>query len=82
MDEYTHCNDDQLKYGYWYFHKFPNGSYKGGTFKGLDITLGNNKDKYCGILIRSIYDIENKKNDLWAIQFSHGINWSARLLQC
>ena len=59
MDEYTHCNDDQ--YGYWYFHKFPNGSYKGGTFKGLDITLGNNKDKYCGILIRSIYDIENKK---------------------
>ena len=60
-DEYTHCNDDQLNYGSWYFHKFGNGSYKGGTFKGLDITLGNSKNKYAGILIRSIYDIKNKK---------------------
>lgn len=61
-DDYTHGNDDQLKYGNWYFHKFANGSYKSGTFKGLDLTLGNKKsNSYCGILIRSIYDIKNKE---------------------
>ena len=41
LDTYTHGNPDQLTYGKWYFHKFATGSYKGGTFKGLDITLGS-----------------------------------------
>ena len=59
-DEYTHCNPDQKKYGKWYFHKFKNGTYKAGTFKGMDLTLGS-KDNYCGILIRAIYDIEDDK---------------------
>ena len=35
-----------------YFHKFKNGSYKEGTFKGMDISLGNSdKNIYFGILI-------------------------------
>lgn len=57
-DQYTHCDVDQLKYGSWYFHKYKNGTYKSGTYKGVDLTLGNQKS-YCGILIRSIYDIDN-----------------------
>jgi len=59
-DLYTHDNPDQATYGKWYFHKTSKGNYRGGTFKGLDLTLGNN-DKYCGILIRSIYNLETKK---------------------
>jgi len=57
-DEYTHCNEDQSQFGKWYFHKYKNGTYKSGTYKGLDLTLGT-KDKYCGILIRSIYNIDD-----------------------
>jgi hypothetical protein len=59
-DEYVHCDDDQLLYGTYYFHKFKNGTYKGGTFKGMDITLGDeDTSTYFGVLIRSLYDIAN-----------------------
>jgi hypothetical protein len=59
-DTYTHSNPDQSEYGFWYHHKFGNGAVKSGTFKGLDLTLGSaKKNKYCGILIRSIYDVLN-----------------------
>jgi 3-methyladenine DNA glycosylase Mpg len=54
-DQYTHSDDDQKSFGKWYFHKCSGGSYKGGTYKGMDITMGNN-ETYFGILIRSIYD--------------------------
>ncbi len=59
-DKYTHSDKNQKLYGKWYFHRYPNGSYKGGTYKGLDITFGNEKT-YFGVLIRSIYDIENNE---------------------
>lgn len=60
-DQYVHMNHDQLSYGSYYFHKYKTGTYKSGTYKGLDITLGNHlSHSYCGILIRSIYDISNK----------------------
>jgi 3-methyladenine DNA glycosylase Mpg len=58
LDKYVHGNPDQQKYNSWYFHKFSNGSYKSGTFKGLDIALGD-EGTHCGILIRSIFDIED-----------------------
>jgi hypothetical protein len=35
-------------------------SFKEGTWKGLDITLGNS-DNFCGILIRSIYNVKTRK---------------------
>jgi len=38
-DIFTHCNKDQLSCGEWYFHKQKEG-YKGGSYKGLDITFG------------------------------------------
>lgn len=54
-DVYVHCSDNQLTKGEWYFHKFKSGAYKGGTYKGLDMTFGDeNKKEYGGILIRSI----------------------------
>jgi len=56
-DKYTHGDSHQKTYGKWYFHRYPNGSYKSGTYKGLDLTFGNN-DTFFGILIRSIYDNE------------------------
>lgn len=52
-DPFVHCNQDQSKFGYWYFHRHKTGTYKNGTFKGLDLTIGNN-GSYGGILIRSI----------------------------
>lgn len=53
-DEYTHKNKDQLTNSMWYFHQYQNGSYKNGTYRGMDITFGNGKDIYGGALIRSI----------------------------
>lgn len=62
LDCFVHCNEDQLEYGKWYFHKMGKKSsskYKGGTYKGLDLTLGSKeKNIYCGILIRSVMDID------------------------
>ncbi|AZL89788.1 hypothetical protein QKC54_gp0126 [Megavirus baoshan] len=57
-DPYVHCDNDQLLNNTFYFHRFKNGTYKSGTFKGMDITLGCPKRKaYFGILIRSIQRI-------------------------
>src|SRR5687768_6144859 len=50
-DPYVHRNPQQLTVGQWYFHRTGN-SYKGGTYKGLDITFG--ADSYGGILIRTL----------------------------
>jgi hypothetical protein len=57
-DEYVHKNIDQLAWEKFYFHKFSNGTFKAGTFKGLDICLGDTEtNTYFGILIRSIQNI-------------------------
>jgi hypothetical protein len=60
-DPFVHCNNDQKTEKRWYFHKQNNKSYKGGTYKGLDITFGYQfrNHTYGGILIRSIKDTEN-----------------------
>ncbi len=57
-DQYTHGDKNQKLFGKWYFHRYANGSYKSGTYKGLDITMGNEETCF-GVLIRSIYDNEN-----------------------
>jgi hypothetical protein len=58
-DPYTHQDPQQLTCEEWYFHKAKVGgeNYKSGTFKGLDITFGENV--YGGILIRSIKHIHD-----------------------
>lgn len=61
-DEYTHCNPEQLLFCFYYFHKFATGTFKCGTFKGLDLTFGQEKENiYFGVLIRSIMDMENNQ---------------------
>ncbi|KAG0284396.1 hypothetical protein BGZ97_008213 [Linnemannia gamsii] len=52
-DVFTHSDKDQMTCGEWYFHKM-NGSYKGGSYKGLDITFGRHNTCFGGILIRGI----------------------------
>lgn len=56
-DKYTHGDKNQKSYGNWYFHRYPNGSYKSGTYKGMDLTLGN-INTFFGILIRSVFDLD------------------------
>lgn len=61
-DKYTHMNRDQSKSGFFYFHKHKNGSYKGGTYKGMDITFGDeDSNVFFGILIRSIQNMETSE---------------------
>jgi hypothetical protein len=60
-DSYTHCHDDQTKKNTFYFHKFKNGTYKAGTFKGMDIILGNREENiHFGILIRTIQSLDTE----------------------
>ncbi|KAM9998848.1 hypothetical protein ACTFIZ_002401 [Dictyostelium cf. discoideum] len=66
IDHFTHGDSMQLERGTWYFHRSGSG-YKGGSFKGLDITFGlgdsddeSEKKTYGGILIRSIQILSDK----------------------
>jgi 3-methyladenine DNA glycosylase Mpg len=57
-DRYTHCDPLQLERGRLYFHRLNGRGYKSGTFKCMDITVGDEGQKqYLGILIRSLYSI-------------------------
>lgn len=51
-DTFTHGDEMQKKGGYWYFHRTA-GQYRSGTYKGLDIAIGN-AQLFGGILIRGI----------------------------
>lgn len=51
-DPFVHRNEPQISSGQWYFHKHGRG-YRGGSFKGLDITFGG-PHSYGGILLRTL----------------------------
>jgi len=51
-DPFTHRNPIQFHIGHWYFHR-THGAYRGGSFKGLDLTFGQG-DASGGILIRGL----------------------------
>ena len=51
-DPFSHRDPLQREAGRWYFHR-TGGTYRGGTFKGLDLTLGDGA-AYFGILIRTV----------------------------
>lgn len=61
-DPYIHGDSRQTVPGKWYFHRQSGGGYKGGTFKGLDITFrcgsSNSNNHHGWILIRSIQNSE------------------------
>jgi len=55
-DPYTHRDPHQIATsGKWYFHRQAGKGYKGGTFKGVDLTCGP-AGVAGGILIRAIID--------------------------
>ncbi|MBH25805.1 MAG: hypothetical protein CMH57_15470 [Myxococcales bacterium] len=51
-DPFAHCDPLQQSTARWYFHR-DEGSYRGGSFKGLDISFGP-EGEFGGILIRTI----------------------------
>lgn len=51
-DPFAHRDPVQLEDGRWYFHK-TRGEYRGGSFKGLDLTLGDGRAHF-GVLIRTV----------------------------
>src|SRR4051812_13847249 len=52
LDVFTHKDPIQKGNGLWYFHR-TRGVYRGGSFKGIDLTFGG-PDAFGGILIRGI----------------------------
>jgi hypothetical protein len=57
-DPFTHGDPIQVHAGRWYFHKTA-GIYRGGSFKGLDVTFGDGVAKG-GILIRGAQTAEGR----------------------
>lgn len=55
-DTFTHGDSMQKKGGSWYFHRTA-GQYRSGTYKGLDIAIGN-EDLFGGVLIRGVEQLE------------------------
>ena len=51
-DPFAHRHPVQLTAGRWYFHR-TGGSYRGGSFKGLDLTFGNGA-AFGGFLLRGL----------------------------
>jgi hypothetical protein len=52
LDPFAHCDPIQKGTGLWYFHR-TNGVYRGGSFKGVDVTFGGT-GAFGGVLIRGI----------------------------
>ena len=52
LDPFTHRESIQTECGRWYFHR-TRGVYRGGSFKGLDLTFGDGT-AFGGVLIRGI----------------------------
>lgn len=55
-DTFTHGDSMQKRGGFWYFHRTA-GQYRSGTYKGLDIAIGN-EQLFGGILIRGVEQLE------------------------
>ena len=51
-DPFAHRDPAQLHVGRWYFHR-TGGTYRGGSFKGLDLAFGGSA-AHAGVLIRGI----------------------------
>lgn len=57
-DPFTHGDPMQRQLGAWYFHR-AGGSYRGGTYKGLDLAFGN-AGASGGILVRGLERVEER----------------------
>lgn len=56
-DTFTHAHKDQRSSMGWYFHK-RGSTFREGTYKGVDLTLGNGDNLAAGILIRMIRPLQ------------------------
>jgi hypothetical protein len=59
LDTFTHRDPIQKSCGRWYFHR-TRGVYRGGSFKGFDLTFGG-PEAFGGVLIRGIEAEEGPK---------------------
>jgi hypothetical protein len=66
---FAHRDPLQRENGFWYFHR-SRGQYCNGSFKGLDLTLGDGSAHF-GILIRSIIDPAGKVIDGPSLTVDH-----------
>ena len=57
-DPFAHGDEMQKTHNRWYFHR-KGGEYRGGSFKGLDITFGK-QGTHGGILIRTIEALDGE----------------------
>jgi len=69
QDPYTHSATIQKQNAKWYFHRKGEHSYSGGSFKGLDISVGGAHtlpsgeecEMHGGILLRTLRNIETEE---------------------
>ncbi|MEZ4339764.1 MAG: hypothetical protein R3B82_24350 [Sandaracinaceae bacterium] len=52
-DPFAHRHPVQSTPGRWYFHRAGAGTYRGGSFKGLDLTFGP-EGTFGGVLVRTV----------------------------
>jgi len=68
-DPFSHCDPLQLEMARWYFHR-TRGSYRGGSFKGVDVTFSDGT-YHGGALIRGIEGPDGKLIDGPSITVDH-----------
>jgi hypothetical protein len=68
-DLFAHRDPVQLEAGRWYFHR-TGGEYRGGSFKGLDLALGDGT-AYFGILIRGVVALDGPALDGPCVTVDH-----------
>lgn len=56
-DDFAHRDPIQVEPGRWYFHR-SGGTYKAGSYKGLDITCGHN-GAHGGVLLRALAPLDD-----------------------
>lgn len=55
-DPYAHGDEGQTTCGVWYFHR-KGGTYKSGSFKGMDLACGDKAGNvFAGLLLRAVID--------------------------
>lgn len=68
-DPFTHRDPMQQEFGRWYFHR-AGGTYRNGSFKGLDLAIGN-VDAHGGILLRGLETPDGKLVDGPSLLVNH-----------
>ncbi|CAK9010418.1 unnamed protein product [Durusdinium trenchii] len=59
-DPYAHGDEGQASCGVWYFHR-KGGTYKSGSFKGMDLACGDKEQNvFAGLLVRAVIDSSDK----------------------